>query len=311
MTYSYHISKKAITLTWSDGTTTAITPDNPAYDRALTLIKAKRSEASLRAIIDPLRVVSEWSGGKVIMRGKTPFCVTPGGTIPVNAKLATFLQEFVDNNWPADAFCRFVYRLSQNPSRRSVETFYEFVVSYGLTITDDGMVRGYKAITHDWKDKHTHSVSNRIGDKPVMPRSSVDDDPDRGCSVGFHCGCLDYVKSFASGFGSASGDRIVLVEFDPADVVCVPRDCGCGKIRCSTYTVVAEYAGELAGYAGAGLKAEQDQRKEQERVALQQAVADAVAQTKPARTVVCPACGEKLKKAQKFCSECGSPMTWL
>ena len=310
MKYSCHISKKAITITWSDGTTTAITPDNPSYDKAMGLIKAKRSEESLRAIIDPLRVVAEWSGGKVILRGKTPFCVTPAGTLPVNPKLAAFLQEFVDNNWPAEAFCRFVYRLSQNPSQRSVETFYEFVVNYGLTITDDGLVRGYKAITNNWMDKHTQTVSNRIGDKPQMARSKVDDNPDVGCSVGFHCGCLDYVKGFAYNFGSPTGDRIVLVEFDPTDVVCVPRDCGCGKIRCSTYTVVAEYAGELASYAGAGLKADQDVRKEQEREALQQAIA-AADKPKPVRSVICPVCGEKLKKDQKYCSECGSSLTWL
>jgi len=54
---------------------------------------------------------------------------------------------------------------------------------------------------------------------------------------------------FASGYGSPRGDRIVLVEFDPANVVCVPRDSAQQKIRCTVYTVISEFTGELSSYA--------------------------------------------------------------
>lgn len=36
-----------------------------------------------------------------------------------------------------------------------------------------------------------------------------------------HVGSLEYVRGFASGYGSEGGDRIVIVEFDPADAVSV------------------------------------------------------------------------------------------
>ena len=54
-----------------------------------------------------------------------------------------------------------------------------------------------------------------------------------GCSYGFHAGTYDYAKGYAH-----SGGNLMIVEIDPSDVVSVPRDCDCQKLRTSKYKVV-------------------------------------------------------------------------
>jgi acyl carrier protein len=58
-----------------------------------------------------------------------------------------------------------------------------------------------------------------------------------GCSHGLHAGSLAYARGWA--------ERVILVEIDPADVVSVPGDENCQKLRCCKYTVVGEYNGPL------------------------------------------------------------------
>jgi hypothetical protein len=75
-----------------------------------------------------------------------------------------------------------------------------------------------------------------------MQRAKVDDDRARGCSDGLHAGALNYV----AGYGSLeNGDKIVIVKINPKDVVSVPSDCNCEKLRTCQYEVVGEYEGEL------------------------------------------------------------------
>jgi hypothetical protein len=65
----------------------------------------------------------------------------------------------------------------------------------------------------------------------------VNDDPNAGCSHGLHVGS----ETYAVGFGS----RHLIVAVDPADVVCIPHDSSCQKMRCCGYTVVGEYRGRM------------------------------------------------------------------
>ena len=304
MTYSYLITNKAITVTFGDGSTRTIPASDRSYADAVKAVASKVPESRLLQIIDRPRTIAAWSGGSVVAKGNQVLCKTPDGLVPVPDCLVTVLQEFVENDWPVLPFCRFIYRLMQNTSRRSVETLYGYIQNYGITITESGKLRGYKAVTWDFKDKHTGTVDNSIGAKPNMSRNLVDDDPDRGCSVGFHWGCIEYVMSFARNFGQPGGDRIILVEVDPADVVCVPYDCSCGKVRCNTYEVVSEYAGELATFADAGLKQDVDTGAAN----IEKAKAAVAAAKKPGkrRTRFCRVCGDRLKASDVFCPGCGT-----
>jgi hypothetical protein len=68
----------------------------------------------------------------------------------------------------------------------------------------------------------------------------VDDNPENGCSYGFHAGSIDYAGNFGG-----SDRRVVIVKINPEDVVSVPNDCECQKLRTAKYEVVADYTGPL------------------------------------------------------------------
>jgi hypothetical protein len=120
-------------------------------------------------------------------------------------------------------------------------------VKENLPITDDGCFLAYKAVTNQYLDKHTRTVDNTPGSNavPPMPRYKVDDNPDSHCSTGYHVGALPYVQGFASGYGSVNGDKIVVCQVDPANVVSVPNDCNGEKMRVTHYTVLCDYNGPL------------------------------------------------------------------
>ena len=67
-----------------------------------------------------------------------------------------------------------------------------------------------------------------------MNRRKVSDDCTQGCGQGLHVGTYDYACSWAG-----SGGKVVLVRFDPADIVSVPSDCEHQKMRVSNYTVLS------------------------------------------------------------------------
>jgi hypothetical protein len=68
-----------------------------------------------------------------------------------------------------------------------------------------------------------------------MPRSKVDDDPESTCSTGLHVCSFEYLRSFG-------GQRTMLCQVDPADVVSVPIDYQNTKVRVCRLTVVKEVA---------------------------------------------------------------------
>ena len=87
---------------------------------------------------------------------------------------------------------------------------------------------------HDFKDHYSGKFDNSVGQTLSMRRNQVCDDADIGCSYGFHAGSYEYAKGYSSG-----GGNLLRVEIDPSDVVSVPKDCDCQKLRTSKYVVVA------------------------------------------------------------------------
>ena len=67
-----------------------------------------------------------------------------------------------------------------------------------------------------------------------MNRRKVSDDCNQGCAQGLHVGTYDYACSWAG-----SGGKVILVRFDPADIVSVPACSDFQKMRVSKYTVLS------------------------------------------------------------------------
>jgi hypothetical protein len=143
------------------------------------------------------------------------------------------ILNMLDKHMVMDPMLNFLKRLSVNPSYRAREQTLEFVVNNKMPINPDGNFLAYKRIRSDWTDVYTGKISNTIGETVRMPRHDVDDDPNRTCSAGLHVCSQEYLKGY-------SGDKLVSVVIDPANVVAVPIDYNNTKMRVCEYTILSE-----------------------------------------------------------------------
>jgi hypothetical protein len=141
-------------------------------------------------------------------------------------QVLAFLAEDEDF-WP---LVNFYERLMSNPIPHSREQAYRWLKSQRLTITEDGMVIGYKGCVSrddDMQRESTSAGSAIVNNEPVqgripypdgatvtMPRSNVQHDPSASCSTGLHVGTYSYAKGF--------GNHVIEVLVDPRDIVSVP-----------------------------------------------------------------------------------------
>jgi len=158
----------------------------------------------------------------------------------------------IKNSWDYKPMLAYLDRLYQNVSNRAVQESYNWCSHKGLPISDDGMLIGYKGVSlysgedrfdklgrplaeGDHVDKYTGtSFRNNIGDECSMNRRGVSDNCNDGCASGLHVGTYEYAENWAGTNGV-----VILVKFDPSDIVSVPTDCGYSKMRVSKYTVVS------------------------------------------------------------------------
>jgi len=220
----------------------AVARDNAkANDIIRALNDTGTPDECLLRMISAVEAIKEYSNGQLVVEGNV---VKYQGTVlaPV---LAARLLDCIKNKIPYGYLLSFIQKMFSNPSRRATQELYAFLEHKNLPITPRGTFLAYKAINNDWHDKHSGKFSNAVGNTLRMPRNTVDDDATVGCSMGFHAGSLEYVQSFAWDYGTEGGDRIVIVEIDPMDVVSVPFDCECQKLRTCCYKVVDVFQGEL------------------------------------------------------------------
>ena len=214
-----------------------VLPDHINYKMILEALPTATSE-ELLDIVDVEKAVASFSDGMVEIKNGQ---VTYEGEV-VHGSISKRILEFMSKGLPFQPLVTFLNNLMENPSMQSQKELYDFLEHEHLPITEDGHFLAYKAVRSDFKDKYRGVFDNRVGQICTMTRSKVDDDRGRGCSNGLHAGALNYV----AGYGSLeSGDKIVIVKINPADVVSVPSDCNFEKLRTCRYEVVGEYQGEL------------------------------------------------------------------
>ena len=134
-----------------------------------------------------------------------------------------------------DRWVKFLEKLLANPSYNSREQAYNFISQQGMPLTESGNIIGYKGVRDDYKDKYSGNFDNSVGQTHTMQRINVDDNPNNGCSSGFHVGSHDYADNWA-----CSDGRLMIVEYSPTDIVSVPEEYGYGKLRVCKYTVIGE-----------------------------------------------------------------------
>lgn len=230
---------------WVDGNLTLVLnnrayqvlPDHINYKMILDALPTASAD-ELLDIVDVEKAVAAFSDGVVEIKDGQ---VTYEGEA-VHGSISKRILEFMSKGLPFQPLVNFLNNLMENPSMQSQKELYDFLEHEHLPITEDGYFLAYKAVSSDFKDKYRGVFDNSVGKVCTMQRAKVDDDRARGCSDGLHAGALNYV----AGYGSLEGgDKIVIVKINPRDVVSVPSDCNCEKLRTCQYEVVGEYRGEL------------------------------------------------------------------
>jgi hypothetical protein len=230
---------------WVDGNLTLILknkahqvlPDHINYKLIMENLHSA-NEDELVALVDIETAVASFSDGLVEIKNGKVFYEGE----EVHGSISKRILEFMSKGLPFQPLVNFLNNLMENPSMQSQKELYDFLEHELLPITEDGHFLAYKAVRSDFKDKYRGVFDNSVGQVVKMQRAKVDDDRARGCSDGLHAGALNYV----AGYGSLeSGDKIVIVKINPKDVVSVPSDCNCEKLRTCRYEVVGEYKGEL------------------------------------------------------------------
>jgi hypothetical protein len=230
---------------WVDGNLTLILnnkayqvlPDHLNYRMILDVLPTA-SENELLELVDIEKAVSTFSDGLVeVKNGKVLF-----EGEEVHGSISKRILEFMSKGLPFQPLVNFLNNLMENPSMQSQKELYDFLEHEHLPITEDGHFLAYKAVRSDYMDKYAGKFRNQVGDVCHMVRAKVDDNRGVGCSQGLHAGALNYVANYGS---ADSGDHIMIVKINPRDVVSVPSDCNCEKLRTCRYEVVGEYQGEL------------------------------------------------------------------
>ena len=160
----------------------------------------------------------------------------------IHNSLTSRIMTMMRNGFPFQPMLKFLENILSNPSNRAVEELYTFLENKNLPITEDGCFLSYKALTKDYTDKWTGAIDNSIGSIIEMQRRNVDDNCNIGCGDGLHVGAIEYVEGYRC---EHNEDVVVIVKVNPRDVVSVPVDSECQKVRCCRYEVVADYAGPL------------------------------------------------------------------
>lgn len=156
----------------------------------------------------------------------------------VDNSISQHIIQMYNEGMPLTPYVRFMENVEQNPSYNSRKQLFDFLQNKYLPFTEDGCFIAYKGVRQDFMDKWRGVNDNRPGMVVKMPREQVDDNPNHGCSQGLHVGSLEYAASYA-----AEG-RLVCVEVNPKNVVCVPSG-EAQKCRVCEYKVLHEYKGVI------------------------------------------------------------------
>lgn len=220
--------------------------DHPKWNEIVEAFKA-RNEDQLQTLLSLKAVVEDYSVGQLsITKCGVTFRGRPLHSVDVDRVMA-----FLRDGLPFKPLANYIARKLANPSARAIQEMYSFLEHKNMPITDEGKIIAYKGIQESMYsvmgntstvvisgtvDSGGH-ILNEIGAVIEVERSSVDDNFKNGCSFGLHAGSLTYARGW--------GARVVLVEIDPADVVSIPEDCNCQKLRCCKYKVIGEYTGPM------------------------------------------------------------------
>lgn len=244
---------------------------SPSYDDAMSLVLAAEdapdfsAEEFIDEMNDTLRL-GNYVSKKLENIGATGRVKLSDNTLywdndPVDDSIADFVlhairydkgikegteDTYLGTHW--SGLVRFMEKVySSSMDKTAQESLFDFLRAFHLTITAEGDFIAYKGVMSDLgsvhagpgivnnvKYEHAH-LSNAPGNVVEIPRSYVGTQRDEACSAGLHVGTFDYANGF--------GRRLVMVKVNPRDVISVPFDSSCQKMRVCRYEVLSEVQG--------------------------------------------------------------------
>ena len=225
----YILTNESLTVILN-GKSLTMNGDNPSFRAATDALQAEDYER-VEQLFDTSKAVADYSEGNISVKDGLVYYKGEG----VHNYCVDKILHFMAEGLPFKPLVRFFDKLMSNPSRRAVNELYSFLEHKAMPLTPDGNFLAYKAVKDDYTDWYSGTFNNKVGETLEMVRNNVCDDAQVGCSHGFHAGSLDYAESFGS------GGHLMVVEIDPQDVVSVPNDCDCQKLRTCKYKVVDHF----------------------------------------------------------------------
>lgn len=234
--FSHLISDSGTVTVFVNGKPNVFAPDFPHMDKVKKAIAEKNTDEIVRLGSLP-RAIETYSGNNVKIENGVVYYKNK----PLHNSLTKRILKLMTEGFPFNSMLKFLENLMQNPNFHAVNELYNFLVNRNLPITENGCFLAYKAVRSDYMDWHSGTISNKVGETPPrLERNEVDDDRRKECSNGYHVGAIEYVSDFHRGEG-----HVIIVEVNPADVICVPSEEQFTKCRVCFYTVVGEMDGEL------------------------------------------------------------------
>lgn len=151
---------------------------------------------------------------------------------PLSGRLNEKILAMLSSDVLEEGVINFVEKVLENPRPDIITDLNDFLNYAGLPILSNGNFLAYKAVRPDYFDIYSGTIYNGPGLTIEMPTVAVDNNRNKGCSSGLHVGSLEYVRLYGR------EDSLVLIcEVNPKDVVSVPYDHSCQKLRTSKYYV--------------------------------------------------------------------------
>lgn len=214
-----------------DGRIEQVAQDHPNYTKVKDAI-AKGAFAGLFDLLNMKAVVKGWIG-------EYPSLTMVGDLLALDGRafsdaITDKVLTMVDGGYAPSALVNFLTKVRQNPSSTAQDETLMFVTANDFLIHEDGDIIGYKSVREDYTDIYSGQHSNKVGERPEMPRNAVDDNRHKTCSRGFHFAAHEYANSWTS-YG-----HLMVIKVNPADVVSIPSDYNNMKARTCAYSVIGE-----------------------------------------------------------------------
>lgn len=213
----------------------SVSSQDKHFAEIIAALKAGASEDEVAAILEKelTRITAATNltadiaiqGGELLFQGEI-----------INNTLSDRILKMVDEGFVLTPMVNFLTNLMSNPSMRVTEQLYAFLEKGKNAITEDGHFLAYKAVREDFKDIHSGTFDNSVGQTVAIARRKVDENPNVTCSYGLHVCSFDYLPHFAHADG-----HVMICKVNPADVVAIPADYNNTKMRVCRYEVIGEY----------------------------------------------------------------------